>query len=182
MKLRLLCPVVFALLFAACGNPASPTSPSAMRSTGAVYSVAEGVSCPSDAPTNLRVSQQDGRTDIEWNAVGSLDIYLVWLEVETATGYVSLPGAPATATERLNAGFIYPVYLPEGTYAVRVQSRCGDHLGNLTEPVVFGGHSGPIVIPPTPEPPACAEHKHRRHHHHNGMVAEEPPSPPCYQS
>ena len=175
MKLRLLCPVVFAFLFVACGNPASPVSPSAVRPSGTLYAVAEGVSCPSDAPTNLRVSQQDGRTDIEWNAVGSLDTYLVWLEVETATGYVSLPGAPATATERLNAGFIYPVYLPEGVYAVRVQSLCGDHRGNMTEPVIFGGHTR--NEPPAPAP-SCKHH--RRRHHYQGMVSEEPPAPPCH--
>ena len=138
--------IALSLVVAGCSS--SPVAPTPQPVPSFPSSLRAEASC--SAPTNVWVGQTQGRTDITWD--GSADKFLVWLEVEDHNVYVSVEGAPATADSTR-----YEVYLPEGgIYAVRVQPVCGDSYGPFSESVVFGGRSGPVVVPPPPvEPPAC---------------------------
>ncbi len=136
------------VLFAGCSE--APIAPTPTVAPVAILSL-EAADC--QAPSDLRVGQVQGRTDIEWSPVEGVAVYNIWLQVEDHNAYVDVPGTPSTAS-----GNRYETYLSDGIYGVRMRSVCFDAFGTVFGPwsdaVVFGGRSGPIVPPAPPvEPP-----------------------------
>lgn len=159
-----------ALFIMACNQSNGLMGPTGV-SGGTTFAIADkppsnpnvGLSCPSDAPTELTVVVDDYVPGRGWKVTidlrrtgANIPKYLVWYQRvgDPAIRSLSLSGARPITTE------YFPV---AGVYGFRAQSSCFDGYGNLGPVVVKNvgaGSFGPDVPPPPVEPPT------------------EPPSPP----